>query len=106
MTKILTITGDEAADTIDRLVYLSDDIGDLKLSRKSVIRFIERYLSGDLSSDDLARIMEAIDVNEKIGIEDADPGLIASAIFNLTAPEINGDLNNRELVLSVLNRLR
>lgn len=106
MSSILTITGDEAADTIDRFAYSPDVIENLKLSRRSIIGFIERYLSGDLSSRDLAEIMEAIDVNERISIEDVDPGLVASAVFNLTSPEINGELIDREFVLSVLNRLR
>lgn len=106
MSSILTITGEEPADTIEKFAYSSGLIEDLKLSRGSIIRFVERYLSGDLSSRDLAKIMEAIDVNERISIEDADPGLVASVVFNLTSPEINGELIDREFVLSVLNRLR
>jgi hypothetical protein len=88
---VYQVTGEELLGEITSMAY---GVGALQLdvSASALLRFIDRFLSGDISEKDLAGIAEAFDVNERVVIK-GNSRLIAACIFELTSPEVNGDLS-------------
>ena len=61
------------------------------LSREDVVTALRRYLDGDWTADDLSRWADEIENPETVRYEDAYSTLIASVLFDLATPEINGE---------------
>ena len=65
--------------------------GRMDLSRADVLASLRRYLDGEWSAADLSRWADGVENPETIAYEDAWSTLIASVLFDLGTPEINGE---------------
>jgi hypothetical protein len=61
------------------------------LSRADVIAALRRYLHGEWSASDLSRWADEVENPERVEYEDGYSTLIASVLFDLGTPEINGE---------------
>jgi len=61
------------------------------LSRADVLAALRRYLDGDWTASDLYKWADAVENPEAVRYEDAYSNLIASVLFDLGTPEINGE---------------
>lgn len=86
------ITGDESVDDLWEALHgkgLSSECG---LTRVGLVRFIDRFLVNELSSDQLAEIADILEMNERILLPEADHSPVTEALFQLASPEINGPI--------------
>ena len=87
MTKI---TGEERPNDVAELRRNSRH---LLLERRALTRLIRRYESGDLTDTDLTEIANQLEARDDVDYEPGTERAIADVLFELAAPEINGDLN-------------
>lgn len=64
---------------------------DVDLSRDDVLTAMRRYLDEDWTAADLSRWADEVENPETVKYEDAYSNLIASVLFDLGTPEINGE---------------
>ena len=67
------------------------------LTRKDVSNIFERYLVGELESDDLVNWANFLEIRDDLGFESSAEKILDRIIFWLANPEINFDINT-ELV--------
>ena len=63
----------------------------MDLTRADVLSALSRYLDGEWSAADLTRWADEVENPEKVHYEEAYSTLIASVLFDLGTPEINGE---------------
>ncbi len=61
------------------------------ISRADVLAALGKYLQGDGNGDRLTEWADEMENPEKVAYEDAHSNLIASVLFDLATPEINGE---------------
>lgn len=71
---------------------MPEEIG---LSGAALIQFIDRFLTGDLSVEQIVGIADLLEVNEAIEVDEADRLVVAEALFQLATPEVNGQITQR-----------
>jgi hypothetical protein len=63
----------------------------VNLSRADVLTALRRYLDGEWTASDLSHWADEVENPETVQYEDAYSTLIASVLFDLGTPEINGE---------------
>lgn len=97
MTSI--ISGKESFEELNRLLCEDSEGNDIELTKAAVVLFIDRFLGGEISGIELQRISEILEMNEKLVMEDdSDQVLISTALFQISTPEINGDLTGARML--------
>lgn len=92
-----TIHGWESVDTIERMLYASEEIKEVYLSKRAVLALIDRFLGSSMSGADLEKIAEMLDANESLAMDDEDRTSITTAIFQMSSSEINGALTKERI---------
>lgn len=90
-----SITGNETVSELSALLKEIRVPGEIGLSGAAVIQFIDRFLTGDLSVEQIVGIADLLEVNEAIEVGEADRLAVAEALFQLATPEINGQMTQR-----------
>lgn len=70
----------------------AEDGPQVAVSRMDVVRSLDRYLSGDLSENDLERWAEAIHTLDEIDVDIADHDVLVEALFEMSTPELFGNM--------------
>lgn len=74
------------------------------LRRTDLLKAIELHASGQLTDQDLEDWAEAIHGAEEIELDDADRAVLSQAVFELSTPELFGDMS--DLVRALRTRIR
>lgn len=64
---------------------------DFILNRSAVIEVLRAFMAGSLTSQDVVAWADFFDVNENVELE--SDVLLPDVLFELSSPEINGELN-------------
>ena len=85
-----SLTGTESIDDI-RTLIASSDKDEVLLTRGALTRFIDRYVSGELSATELEEIGDELEMS--VEYEDAETREdIASVLFEVSSPLANGPI--------------
>lgn len=90
--KVNSMDGSESVADLERSV-LSADVAMIFIPKCAIIRFLDRFLDGELQAADLVRMAEILDVNERVFFDEVDRENLIEVIFDLASPEINGSIN-------------
>ncbi len=99
----IKLTGNEDAREIFRLRTAGDKV--FLVSRKTLLRLIERFVGGEVDAKQVEGYADAVEVMDDVENEDGYEELIATILFQLSSPEINGSLTPDE-VERILGLLR
>ena len=87
-----SISGNETlVDLREHLVGCVDT--DIALSRSALSQFVARYLNGELTESELQEIGDLLEMT--VEYEDGNQGLIAQVLFEVSSPEVNGQINQQ-----------
>jgi hypothetical protein len=85
-----SISGNESVSDIGQIIYQEGSASRFELRRAGVIRFIDRFLAGDLSAEQIVDIASMLEMNDRILLDEVDRSVVTEALFQLSSPEING----------------
>jgi hypothetical protein len=84
------ISGHEVV--LDRRDALRDTGRHFKLSRLALMALLRRYLDDHISAESIVDVAEALEMNERVNVDEPKDIGINDALFLLANPEINGEL--------------
>jgi hypothetical protein len=82
---------DETLEAIGALPWDSDEEL-VTLTPEHVIKMLERFLSGELTTSDLEQWANAIEGRDDIGLEPTAADALKEAIFDLANPSLQGSM--------------
>ena len=91
-----TLTGNENATQIEALRSLRAQGAvqePLVLTRRALARMIERYGTGEITTAELVRLANSVEAVDGVDYEAGAEAEIAQVLFELAAPEINGEVS-------------
>lgn len=91
-------------DLSDLHEMLLDADRHLKLSRFALITLPRRYLDDHISAESVVDLAEALEMNERVNVDEPRDVGINDVLFELANPEINGDLTKAK-ARSLVNTL-
>ena len=76
----------------------------LKLGRLALIALLRRYLDDHISAEGIVDLADALEMNERVNVDEPRDDVINDVLFELANPEINGDLTKAK-ALALVNAL-
>lgn len=100
--QLLVISGQENLSELRGM--LLDTQQHFKLSRLALITVLQRHLDGHISAENVVDLAEALEMNERVNVDEPRDIGINDVLFELANPEINGELTSTK-ALSLINAL-
>lgn len=88
--RTLTISGKE--DLADLCAKLFNVEWNFKLGRWALVTLLRRYLAGQASTENMVDLANALEMNERVNVDEPMDVAINDVLFELANPEINGAL--------------
>lgn len=70
----------------------SADGNQMLLTRSALARLLDRHTAGELTTDELVGLANELEANDEVDYEPEAEEVVASVLFELASPEINGAL--------------
>lgn len=100
--RFVAISGQENLSDLHEMLLDAERL--LKLSRSALIALLRRYLDDHISAESLVDLAEALEMNDRVNVDEPKDVGINDVLFELANPEINGDLTKAK-ALSLVNSL-
>ncbi|WP_157511135.1 hypothetical protein [Frateuria sp. Soil773] len=88
--RLQAISGKE--DFADLCARLFNPEWVFKLDRCALVAMLQRYLAGQVSTESVVDLANALEMNERVNVDGPGDVVINNVLFELANPEINGAL--------------
>ena len=97
----LKVTGLENYETLKQQLFTAEEESFL-VEQLTIRSLLGRFLDEKITAEELSQFAELLDGNEAVDYESEQREIIADVLFDLSSPEINGEITH-EKVRSILD---